>query len=171
VDPVTTLVNLMGQRRRWINGTWFALEYVLQNSYLVYQSSHDTWERFWFNLSMYYAILMKMLTFYIIGLYFVVLYMMVEDMFKELAMGSLDGRINELASISAAFVFIYILLVGIMIYVSLHFGNRDAKAQPKFYAIATSMGIFVTISFVLVFYNIFRMIIFKDTDATVIKTN
>jgi hypothetical protein len=77
---------------------------------------------------MYYAILMKILTFYIIGIYFVVLYMMVEDMFKEMAMGALDGRPNDLASISSAFVFIYIILVGIMIYISLHFSNRDAKA-------------------------------------------
>jgi len=31
VDPVTSLTRMMGQRRRWINGSWFAFEYVLGN--------------------------------------------------------------------------------------------------------------------------------------------
>lgn len=32
VDPVTSLAKMMGQRRRWINGSWFAFEYVLSHS-------------------------------------------------------------------------------------------------------------------------------------------
>lgn len=28
VDPVTSLTRLLGQRRRWINGSWFAFNYV-----------------------------------------------------------------------------------------------------------------------------------------------
>ena len=33
VDPVTSLTRLMGQRRRWINGSWFAFNYVRQHSF------------------------------------------------------------------------------------------------------------------------------------------
>ena len=33
VDPVTSLTRLMGQRRRWINGSWFAFNYVRSHSY------------------------------------------------------------------------------------------------------------------------------------------
>lgn len=33
VDPVTSLTRLMGQRRRWINGSWFAFNYVNEHSY------------------------------------------------------------------------------------------------------------------------------------------
>lgn len=28
VDPVTSLTRLLGQRRRWMNGSWFAFNYV-----------------------------------------------------------------------------------------------------------------------------------------------
>ena len=31
VDSITNLIDFLGQRRRWINGTWFAVEYVLEN--------------------------------------------------------------------------------------------------------------------------------------------
>lgn len=33
VDPVTSLTRLLGQRRRWINGSWFAFNYVREHSY------------------------------------------------------------------------------------------------------------------------------------------
>lgn len=33
VDPVTSLTRLLGQRRRWINGSWFAFNYVNEHSY------------------------------------------------------------------------------------------------------------------------------------------
>lgn len=33
VDPVTSLTRLLGQRRRWINGSWFAFNYVRSHSY------------------------------------------------------------------------------------------------------------------------------------------
>lgn len=33
VDPVTSLTRLLGQRRRWINGSWFAFDYVSDHSY------------------------------------------------------------------------------------------------------------------------------------------
>ena len=33
VDPVTSLTRLLGQRRRWINGSWFAFNYVSEHAY------------------------------------------------------------------------------------------------------------------------------------------
>jgi chitin synthase len=33
VDPVTSLTRLLGQRRRWMNGSWFAFNYVREHSY------------------------------------------------------------------------------------------------------------------------------------------
>ena len=33
VDPVTSLTRLFGQRRRWINGSWFAFNYVREHSF------------------------------------------------------------------------------------------------------------------------------------------
>jgi chitin synthase len=35
VDPVKNVANLTGQRKRWLNGTWFALSHVLSNVCMV----------------------------------------------------------------------------------------------------------------------------------------
>ena len=34
VDPVTSLTRLLGQRRRWINGSWFAFNYVRSHTHV-----------------------------------------------------------------------------------------------------------------------------------------
>ncbi len=74
VDPVTTLTKLMGQRRRWINGSWFALNYVLENKGQVSKSTHSCWEKFKFYFSMYWAELGQGMTYFVISLYFIVLF-------------------------------------------------------------------------------------------------
>ena len=38
-DPVTKLTGLMKQRRRWLNGTFFAMLYALSNSGRIWTES------------------------------------------------------------------------------------------------------------------------------------
>ena len=55
-DPVKNLLALMNQRRRWINGSWFALIYVLgKYKKKIALSSHTAYRRFFVKLSMWYA--------------------------------------------------------------------------------------------------------------------
>lgn len=53
VDPVTSLTGLLGQRRRWMNGSWFAFNYVREHSY---ESNSFL---FWLQL-IYYSLLQKL---------------------------------------------------------------------------------------------------------------
>lgn len=53
VDPVTSLTRLLGQRRRWINGSWFAFNYVKSHS-------HER-SNFIFLIQLYYYIFVQML--------------------------------------------------------------------------------------------------------------
>lgn len=69
VDPVTSLTRMMGQRRRWINGSWFAFEYVFRNR------SRRTSCLFLFQLLYYW--LVQRLTFITVSLFYITMVMTV----------------------------------------------------------------------------------------------
>lgn len=77
VDPITTLPKLLSQRKRWINGSWFALNYVLQHKGRVAESSHNCWDKLWFHFNMMHAEVMKYVSYLAIAFFFVTLHLMV----------------------------------------------------------------------------------------------
>lgn len=44
-DPVTKLAGLIKQRRRWLNGTFFAMIYSLSNWNRIWSESHHSFVR------------------------------------------------------------------------------------------------------------------------------
>ncbi len=44
-DPVTKLAGLIKQRRRWLNGTFFAMIYTLSNWSRIWTESHHSFWR------------------------------------------------------------------------------------------------------------------------------
>ncbi|EAR87844.2 chitin synthase (macronuclear) [Tetrahymena thermophila SB210] len=70
-DPVDTFEDFLNQRRRWINSSWFALEYVLQNyEYHIEESSHSfIMKNFIFPMNMLFAKIGKFNTYFIPAFY------------------------------------------------------------------------------------------------------
>lgn len=56
-DAIENLIEFMNQRRRWINSTWFALEYVLRNYWVNLEKSGHSWATRWLRtpISMLFA--------------------------------------------------------------------------------------------------------------------
>lgn len=63
VDPVTSLTLLLGQRRRWINGSWFAFNYV--------RSHWNESPSFLFSLQLCYYIVMQVASWLQVSLFYV----------------------------------------------------------------------------------------------------
>ena len=76
-DAVDTFEEFMLQRRRWINSSWFALDYVLRNyQYKVMESKHSILMKYiWIRISMINAILGKFNTFSLNAFFFFVVYL------------------------------------------------------------------------------------------------
>ena len=84
-EGVGELVNLIKQRRRWINGTWFALIKVLKNcnltSAICFQSYHTYIQKLGFLLQTLYMLGMMLLTWFSVGIFYIGFSMIVRRVF------------------------------------------------------------------------------------------
>lgn len=69
VDPVTSLTRMMGQRKRWINGSWFAFEYVFRH--------REKRTSCMFLIQLLYYWIVQRITFVSIGLFYLTMTMTV----------------------------------------------------------------------------------------------
>ena len=74
-DPVTKLVGLMKQRRRWMNGTFFAMLYALGNFGRIWtESGHSFGRKIVFSIEFLYLTLVTLVgTWFGIGIFYVML--------------------------------------------------------------------------------------------------
>jgi chitin synthase len=56
-DVPETAAELIGQRRRWLNGSFAASVYAIANFYEMYHSGHNIFRLFFFHIQMLYNIL------------------------------------------------------------------------------------------------------------------
>jgi cellulose synthase/poly-beta-1,6-N-acetylglucosamine synthase-like glycosyltransferase len=68
-DVPDSISVLMAQRRRWINGSWFALVDTVRKIQKIYKSSHSCPRKFFFLLQMLYYLLNVIYTWFIVGLF------------------------------------------------------------------------------------------------------
>lgn len=84
-EGVSELVSLIKQRRRWINGSWFALIKVLKNCNLMnaicFQSYHTYIQKFGFLMQTLYMIGMMLLTWFSVGIFYIGYSMVVRRVF------------------------------------------------------------------------------------------
>lgn len=157
-DPVKYLVMLMNQRRRWINGSWFALYYVLTACWgKILTSKHTFFRRGAFYFSMFYSIITLFTAYFAVGFYYVFLNMVAFEFFAQYNFyGDLS---NETASLAGVIMFVYILLVAGLFFYSLLYKSKEAVA--KFQLISSLLGMYMLISFGYMAYIIIE-IIFLD---------
>jgi hypothetical protein len=57
------------------------------------------------------------------------------------------------------FTFLYVALVGALIFFSLSYSNNNKKAIPIFYAVSTILGIYMLASFVFMIYSVINILV------------
>lgn len=147
-DSVKYFLQLMKQRRRWINGTWFALFYVLANyRKKISNSSHSFLRKAFLIPSMAYAGMNAMNTYCLIGFYFVFLWMILKTMFNKYNYALL----GPLATLDTAMIFAYMLAVLALFFISLFYSRPERKAYM--FSLASSvLGLYLLFQFIVFVY-------------------
>lgn len=111
-DPVTKLAGLIKQRRRWLNGTFFAMIYTLGNWNRIWTESHHSFLRKCvLSIEFVYLLVMTMAgTWFGIGVFYTILY----QLFQVLFSGS-----TVLQNIGQILCLIYLFLIIVQVIVNL----------------------------------------------------
>lgn len=164
-DPAKSLTILMNQRRRWINGSWFALYYVLTACWgRILGSKHSFCRKTGFYITILYSIANLIFSYFMVGFYYIFLHMVC---FEFLAQYNFYGdKSNTFASLAGFAIYFYIMLVGGLFYYSLVYKSKEAIR--KFQFISSLLGLFLLLSFGYMVY-VMIIIIFFDKDMAILN--
>jgi chitin synthase len=82
-DVPETLEDLMKQRRRWLNGSTFALAYSVFNFNRIFGTSHTIFRKFCLVVQLAYYGLQLILTWFLPGVFFLAWYLLLEEFVEE----------------------------------------------------------------------------------------
>lgn len=163
-DVIDSLIGLLMQRKRWINGTWYAMEHVLNFMNKIRYSSHSQTQQLLFRLSQGITKLTIFLTYLLVGIYFSTVHITVFTLVGDWSLWSntvetrYKGEKFQFQSLAGLSCFVYIILVSSLIFFSLQTTARQASFQ--FRLISHLLGLYVLGSFGALIYLILQTILF-----------
>ena len=157
-DPMKDHLNLMKQRRRWINSSMYAFMYVLKNfHYNAYESNHSGFDiEFKLNLSMLMAVLSLFNTLISPSVQFYVIFSTILQISPENSLVFIIARV-----VSGLFVLLYMAAVGGSL--------MGANWVNHAHWVSVMMGFFTYGMFGLALYNVF--IVYLNLGGEGIDTN
>jgi len=140
-DVPTTLVDLIKQRRRWLNGTFFALIYVLLGfPRLLSRSSHSIWRQIALTLQFIFNFGGMLISWFGIGSLFLSFFLIYKLAFEQV--GPAAG-----SAIMWAFSSTFMIIVLAQLLLAL--GNKPHEVARVYYVLAMGMGVIMYFSIVL----------------------
>lgn len=114
------------QRRRWLNGSFFAAIYSLAHFAKVWQSSHSVARKFFLHVEFVYQLILLVVSWFSIGSYFLV--------FRILTTSLADKALHFAPGNVLSVIFLWLYLASIVTTFVLSFGNKP-KGTEKFYIV------------------------------------
>ena len=154
-DLVDTVPKLLMQRKRWINGTWYALEHVIHYQNQIRFSKHSNYMKLMFTFSMIMARIGMFVIYLMMSTYYITLKVLMFAYFDNISIVD-----NKTTSLAGFFLYFYIVMMMSLLFMSLQFKATDRDLEFFFRLISHLLGIFMLFSFgvmmVLLFGEIFQ---------------
>ena len=136
-DAPGDLIKLMDQRRRWINGSWFALIDSIQKCNRMSHSNHNKCRACAFYLQMIYFVLNVIFAWFNVGIYCLSFFILIYEIFPE----------SHFEQVRTILISIYVIMLIIVLLTSL--GGKPNSFRKLYIVIATIMGIYQVVIFIL----------------------
>lgn len=125
-DVPERMAEFVLQRRRWLNGSFFAAIYALVHFPKVWTSSHSIGRKIFLHLLFFYQTINLIVSWFSIGSYFLV--------FRILSTSLADESLNFAPGNVLSVVFLWLYLASIVTTFVLSFGNKP-QGTEKFYVV------------------------------------
>lgn len=125
-DVPEGLAEFILQRRRWLNGSFFAAIYSLAHFPKLWGSSHSIGRKFFLHIQFLYNLISLVVSWFSIGSYFLV--------FRILTTSLSESDLNFAPGNILSVVFLWLYLASIVTTFVLSFGNKP-KGTEKFYIV------------------------------------
>ncbi|KAI9809127.1 MAG: hypothetical protein M1825_002416 [Sarcosagium campestre] len=146
-DVPDTMAELILQRRRWLNGSFFAAVYSLAHGYQIFRSDHGFWRKLMFHVEFFYQFINMLFAWFAIGNFFLVFRILTTSLGARDLL-STTGRILGV-------VFEWLYLMTLVTCFVLALGNRP-QGSNKFYMsmVYFWVGIMAYLTFAAVFITV-----------------
>lgn len=155
-DVPSQIPEFINQRRRWLNGSFFAAVYSILHFYRLLISSHSISRKFFLIIEIIYQTISVIMSWFNLSMYFLVFRILCIDVI---------GIINENAGEILAVVFLWVYIGALGLSFVLAFGNKPSEAK-WLYTLAFGLfsSIFVYMSYCVVMLSISS---FKSVESEV----
>lgn len=86
-DVPDTIPEFLSQRRRWINGAFFAALYALRHTPRIWQTDHSMGRKFWLNVEFIYQFVSTVFSFFSLSNFYLTFYFLTGSLISEKSIG------------------------------------------------------------------------------------
>ena len=149
-DVPEEMPELIKQRRRWLNGSFFAAVYALVHFYQIFRSSHSAMRKFMFMVEFLYQLISMIFAWFAVGNFFLVFQILT----TALGGPTLLGKTGEVLSIAIEWVYLGSLVTCFV----LSLGNTPDGSRRFYMTMVYSWGLIMMFVSAVLSY-------FADTDT------
>ena len=165
-DVPETLNELLAQRRRWINGSWFSMIYAIRRCNKINKSGHSWKTRFLFKILMIYYSLASLFSWLLIGSLYYSFTLSIEEITKEKIIGNPCGV--EFLTLPVLFLYSGMLLIVLIC----SFSVKPKTVENLFWWISVTLSLLTSFNIIIILWNFTRkghLFIYGENYFEVIK--